>query len=53
MLRVHLNIMKSFQKKVNGYVAYAKKTKIDANIRLFTRHLSVFFAQATKIIILL
>jgi hypothetical protein len=30
-------------------MACAKKTKIDVKIRLFTRHVFIFFAQAKKI----
>jgi hypothetical protein len=29
-------------------MACAKKTKIDVKIRLFTRHVFIFFAQAKK-----
>jgi hypothetical protein len=57
MLRVHLNITRVYElvsrKQMNCYVACAKKIKYDAKIRLFTRRLFVFFAQATKVILVI
>jgi hypothetical protein len=40
--------IKSFQEKVNCYVACAKKKNIDAKIRFFTRHFVCLFCAGYK-----